>query len=103
MTYYKTEVTKRDLIHRRLRPVYPARPGLTMKGRYRGKRKTCKGLAGSRGGRNVDKENDRAPDKRLEDALLGFIERETAKTSPEAASISAVPAMAEVLVRLWGS
>lgn len=51
----------------------------------------------------MDKENDRAPDKRLEDALLGFIERETAKTSPEAVSISAVPAMAEVLVRLWGS
>ena len=50
----------------------------------------------------MDKENDRTPDKRLEEALLTFIERETAKTSPKAASISAIPAMAEVLVRLWG-
>ncbi len=48
--------------------------------------------------------SDRTPDKseRLEEALLTFIEREAKNTSPEAASISAIPAMAEVLVKLWG-
>ncbi len=40
--------------------------------------------------------------KRLEEALLTFIERETKNTSPAAASITAVPAMAEILIRLWG-
>lgn len=39
---------------------------------------------------------------RLEDALLTFIERATSSESPEAAELAAVPAMAEVLIKLWG-
>ncbi len=39
---------------------------------------------------------------RLENALLAFIERVTNSSSPEAAEIAAVPAMGEVLIKLWG-
>lgn len=42
------------------------------------------------------------PKKRLEEALLTFIEREIKSTPPDAASVTAIPAMAEILIRLWG-
>lgn len=50
--------------------------------------------------KNTDRE--RTPKDRLVEALLTFIERETKSTPPDAASITAIPAMAEILIRLWG-
>lgn len=54
--------------------------------------------------RRMEEKTDQVntPKKRLEEALLTFIEREIKSTPPDAASVTAIPAMAEILIRLWG-
>ena len=39
---------------------------------------------------------------RLEEALLSYIERTVSKPSPEAEELAVIPAMGQVLAKLWG-
>lgn len=52
-------------------------------------------------GESMQNETKPNPRDRLEDALLMFIERVVEKATPEPAELAAVPAMAEVLVKMW--
>ena len=45
---------------------------------------------------------EKKPCDRLEDALITFIERTVEKDSPEYYEIEAIPAVADVLCKLWG-
>ena len=47
-------------------------------------------------------DNQKSNQDRLEDALLTFIERTVQNESADPHEISVLPAMGEVLVKLWG-